>query len=323
MDQLRALQVFVRVADCGSFAAAARAMDLAPAVVTRTVADLERHLGARLFHRSTRRVALTLIGERYLERTRAILRDIDDATALAREAQAEPSGALRVLAPPYFAAHQLVRRLPRFFAQHPQIWVDIDTAWPVEAPDEKHDLTIIVGRGRLDGDFVARRLASAEIVTCAAPSYLALHGRPTHPRHLASHRVIVPPVLQPLRSITFRRSADGEEVSVTPLPAALGTMQLELNYAAALSGVGIVGLASYAAAAALCENRLERVLPGWSLGELSIWACMPSRKHVPASTRAFIDFLLAEFGGDDAEPWLAAESPCRSAQVEMRAAATA
>ena len=117
MDQLKAMRVFARVIDEGSFAKAARAMDLAPAVVTRLVAELEEHLGARLINRTTRRLALTDIGESYLERTRGILADLDEAEALASASTAEPRGHLRVLVPPGFAVHQLAKHLPRFRGQ--------------------------------------------------------------------------------------------------------------------------------------------------------------------------------------------------------------
>jgi DNA-binding transcriptional LysR family regulator len=310
MDQIRALRMFVRIVDSGSFAGASRAMGLAPAVATRTMAELEGHLGARLLNRSTRRLALTSIGEAYVVRARAILQDIDDATALARQAHAHPRGPLRVVAPPYFAAHQLVRRLPRFHAEHPEVTVQVTTAWPVTAPDEQHDVTIIVSQPGLRGDFVARRLARAEVVACAAPSYLALHGRPRKPQDLAAHRLMLPAALSS-RSLTFSRAgaADDEQVTVTPLRPALDTTQLELNHAAALSGLGIAGLASYAAADALADGRLERVLPGWRLDHVCVWACVPSRRHMPASTRAFMDFLIDEFGGIDADPWTALVPP--------------
>jgi DNA-binding transcriptional LysR family regulator len=331
MDQIRALRVFVRIVETGSFAAASRAMDLAPAVVTRTVAELESHLGTRLLQRSTRRLSLTSIGEAYLERARAILQDLDDATALARQSHEQARGPLRVVAPPYFAAHQLVRRLPGFHAEHPDVTVEVATAWPLTAPDADADVTIIVSQAPLQGDFVARRLARAEVVTCAAPSYLALHGRPRQPQDLASHRVLLPPALLS-RSLSFRRvMADGstgdERASVSPQRAPMDATQLELNLSAALAGIGIAGLASYAAVDALRDGRLERVLPGWRLDDLSIWACMPSRRHLPASTRAFMDFLVDEFGGRDADPWLHAGASlhdigtARRSRVERQPAA--
>src|SRR5205085_10916574 len=114
MDRLHSMRVFTRIIDAGSFASAARDMNLSPAVVTRLVADLEEHLGARLLNRTTRRLSLTDIGEAYLERVRHVLTEIDEAEALASASNTEPRGHLRVLCPPAFAVHQLAKHLKQF-----------------------------------------------------------------------------------------------------------------------------------------------------------------------------------------------------------------
>jgi DNA-binding transcriptional LysR family regulator len=121
MDRLHSMRVFSRVIDQGSFASAARELNLSPAVVTRLVADLEEHLGARLINRTTRRLSLTDTGELYLERVRQILTEIDEAEALASAATAEPRGHLRVLCSPAFAVHQIAKHLPKFRAMYPQM----------------------------------------------------------------------------------------------------------------------------------------------------------------------------------------------------------
>jgi DNA-binding transcriptional LysR family regulator len=146
MDQLKAMRVFARVIDEEGFSAAARAMDLAPAVVTRLVADLESHLGARLLNRTTRRIALTEIGEAFLDRTRRILAEIDEAEALASASTTEPRGHLRILVPPALAVHQLAKHLPRFHAQFPQVTVELHSPGPVETLDEAYDLTLFSSR---------------------------------------------------------------------------------------------------------------------------------------------------------------------------------
>jgi DNA-binding transcriptional LysR family regulator len=318
MDQLRSMRTFVRVIDEGSFAGAARAMDAAPAVVTRAVADLEEHLGARLINRTTRRLALTEIGERYLERARTILADIDDAAALASAAHAEPRGHVRVLCAPAFAVHQLAKRLPRFHAAYPLVTIEITAFGPVDTLDESHDITIMVARRELDGDFVARRLARSEVVVCASPEYLDRRGRPQAPDDLAGHDALIPPVSDMQRGLTFWRGASvdgqpgGESAVILPHRPVLTTGSMDLNYASALAGLGVAGLPSFMIEDALLEHALERVLPQWRLFVFTIWACMPTRKHVPASTRAFMDFLLSEFGGEDADPWLVAAG-CQTA----------
>jgi len=310
MDRLHSMRVFARVVDVGSFASAARDMNLSPAVVTRLVADLEEHLGARLINRTTRRLSLTDIGEAYLERTRQILTEVEEAEALASSASSEPRGHLRVLSPPHFAVHQIAKRLPKFHAMYPKITIELSAPGPVETVDENFDVSIIsVGRRPLDGDFVARRLARSEVIACASPEYLDRMGRPEHPNDLARHEAMLPTFL---REITFLRGnwgddePAGESVTLVPNRPVLGTIHTDTLYAAALHSLGIAGLPSFVVEDALLENALERVLPQWHLMTLTVYAAMPTRKHVPARTRAFVDFLVDAFGGKDEDPWLLA-----------------
>ena len=321
MDRLHSMRVFARVIDEGSFAAAARQMNLSAAVVTRLVADLEDHLGARLINRTTRRLALTDTGELYLERVRQILTEVEEAEAQANAATSDPRGHLRVLAPPAFAVHQLAKHLPRFRQQYPLVTLELSVPGVVETVDENHDVTIITStRQVLDGDFIARRLAGSEVVMCAAPSYLDQRGRPQHPRDLQEHEAMIPTYT---REAVFKRyqalaGKDQEnEVRIVPHRPALSTIHIDTMYAGALAGLGIAPLPSYVIEDALLENALERVLPEWYLLTSSIYAAMPTRKYVPARTRAFIDFLVATFGGEDRDPWLAAAGcavPGESAQ---------
>ena len=182
MDLLRAMKVFVRVIDEGGFAKAARALDMAPPVVTRVVAELETHLGARLLNRTTRRISLTDVGENYLEHVRRILVDIEESEALASEATREPRGTVRVLTPPAVSVHQLAKHLPRFRERHPQVVLEITSTGPVETVDEDYDVSIVASRKAPDGEFIARRLARSEVVLCAAPEFLERRGRPQQDR---------------------------------------------------------------------------------------------------------------------------------------------
>jgi len=306
MDQFKAMRTFVCVIDEGSFASAARALDVAPAAVTRAVAELEQHLGVRLIARTTRTRSLTEVGQAYLDRSRAILVAVAEAQALVRAAQTEARGHVRLRAGPSFAVHQLGARLARFHAAYPQITVEVTAMTPVETLDETHDITLITQREPLDGDFVAHRLARTEILACAQPEFLNRVGRPRHPGELASHNFLVPAHGSQRRAVTFVHAARGDRVTVIPAASALSTANHDLNHAAALAGLGIAGLPSFLAQQALRSGQLERVLPDWHLYDMTIWACLPSRKHVPASTRALLDFLRAEFGGEDRDPWAAA-----------------
>lgn len=311
MDQLRALRVYTKVIAEGSFAGAARALDLAPAVVTRAIADLEKHLGARLLNRSSRSMALTEIGQAYLMRARQILSELDDADALAGVASKTPKGTLRVLCPPAFAVHQLARHLPRFHQLYPHIYLEVSTPGSVDAANDNFDVSILsIGEQPLQGDFVVRLLASSSFIVCAAPDYLARRGCPQEPHELAGHQGLLPAVSALRNTLTLYRQApllhpDAVNAVTLPLePAVLSTAHLELLLAAALAGSGLAGLPSFMAEPALRDGRLQRVLPHWLGTTLTLYAAMPTRKQVPVRTRAFVDFLVATFGGQEHDPWL-------------------
>jgi DNA-binding transcriptional LysR family regulator len=294
MDRLYSMRVFACVVDEGSFAGAARRMNVSPAVVTRLVADLEQHLGARLMNRTTRSQTLTDTGRLYLERVRTILAQVDEAESIASDATGAPRGALRVLAPAAFVMHRLATLLPRFKAHFPQVRLDLTVAGPVESVDDQHDVSILAVLGELQqGDFVARRLASYEIVLCASSEYLAQHGMPVHPSALARHELMLPRVM---RELTFHPAAAAHPPVTVPVPqATFNSQHIGTLHAAALAGAGIATLPTFMVDEALADGRLRRVLPEWRLLDATVYAAVPTRKHLPAKTRAFIDFLVEAF----------------------------
>jgi DNA-binding transcriptional LysR family regulator len=319
MDQLRAMRVFVRAVDEGSLAGAGRALDLAPAGVTRILTELEAHLNARLLHRTTRRLGLTEAGERYLLSARRLLAELDEADAEAGAAATEARGTLRVMAPPAFAVHQLAPLLPLLHQRHPQMRLEMSASGAVEAVDAHHDVSIVsLGAQPLQGDFIARPLAASTFVLCAAPAYLARAGCPTEPEQLPGHAGLLPAVAAVRRELTLyrvkgassaKRTAPDSVTLPEPQPL-LATAQLELLLAAALAGTGIAGLPSFLAAPALRDGRLQRVLPDWCGGRLTLHAAMPTRRHLPARTRVFVDLLVERFGGSlERDPWLEEGKP--------------
>lgn len=322
MDQLRAMRVFSAVIEAGSFNGAATALRLSPAAVTRLVAELEDHLGARLINRTTRRLALTDIGEAFLDKTRQILTHVEEAEALASTAAREPRGVVRVLTPPAFAVHQIAKHLPAFHARYPKVTLELTVPGPVSTIDESQDVSILmVGDEPLKGEFIARRLARSEVVLVAAPEYLARRGEPRHPRDLAEHDAVLPSGANRPGELTFRRGAGAgrepqELYRVVPRPSALHTHHVDTHYAAALAGLGIAGLPSFVAEEALLEGALLRVLPEWTVFTAVLYAALPTRRHIPVRTRVFVDFLIEAFGGEDRDPWLLAagcETPGRDA----------
>ena len=315
MDQLRSLRVFCSVIGEGSFAGAARALDMAPAGVTRCIAELEEHLGARLLNRTTRRIALTEIGEAYLETARQILDQIDDADALAGAATTQPQGKLRILCPPAFAVHQLARHLPQFRAEFPHISLELSAPGPVDVAGDHFDVSILsLGQQTLSGEFVARKLATSAFIVCAAPSYLLHKQRPNSPKDLLHHAAVLPATVAVKRNLTLYRTggASGKNNAAVETVAlsspALSTHSIEMIFAAAVAGLGVAGLPSFIAEQALRDGRLERLLPQWRGLALTLYAAVPARKRMPKRSRVFIDFLAKTFGGTDADPWIDAES---------------
>ena len=311
MDQLRSLRVFAQVIAEGSFAGAARTLDLAPAVVTRAVSDLEDHLGVRLVNRTTRSLVLTAVGEEYLDRVKRVLADLQDADTLAHDFNTAPSGNLRILCPPAFATHQLVPHIPAFQQRFPGIQLELVATGPVDAADEDFDVSIVsIGQQALQGDFVIRQLALAHFIICAAPAYLARRGHLQEPQDLLTHDGLLPDVAAVRRELTLFPAGDGTETSTRQIlrlnlqAPALSTRQLEVLYAAALAGMGVTGLPTFMVADAIRDGRLQRVLPDWHGGTLQLYAAMPTLKHVPARTRVFVDFLVETFGGKQEDPWL-------------------
>jgi DNA-binding transcriptional LysR family regulator len=313
------MRVFGKVAELESFAAAARELDLSPAAVTRLVADLEDHLGARLLHRTTRRLVVTEAGAEYLKRVHDVLERIAEAEDVARDATKQASGVLRVAVSPSFATHQLAKRLPEFRRRYPLVQLDLgDAVGVINAPLDTHDVTLlIIGRGTLEGDFIARRLARTEVVACASPDYLDRHpeGRPRRPDDLLRHDCLVPTFDGAPRSWRFQDGAGQATLELTPAPA-LSAQHVDTLYAAALAGMGVTGLPSFIADDALREHALERLLPGWTLQTWDIHAALPTRRYLPARTRVFLDFLVEQFGGADADPWLDAAG-CATAQTRQ------
>lgn len=304
MDQLRAMRVFVRVIDEGSFAGAARAMELAPAVVTRLIAELEEHLGIRLIQRTTRSLSLSPAGERYLERVRQILSDLEDARAMLQTTEEEPQGHLRVLLPNSFATYQLTRHLPRFHAAFPKITLSLIPGTEASSPNSRHDIAIVMRRTPPENDGMVQRLARSDVVLCAAPRYLEQHGHPNTPEALTQHRLLLRPTALLQKEIVFTHETERRSVRLpAPRQPLLASSRTDTLLAATLSGLGIAGLTTLVAEQFLRQGALERVLPGWNTLSLGLWMTMPAQRHIPPRTQALWDFLLSTFGGEDHDPW--------------------
>lgn len=297
MDRLTSMRVFQRVIDEGGFAAAGRALDISPAVVTRLVADLEDHLGTRLLHRSTRRLSLTEAGELYLERVRTIVQDIDDAHALVSSQTHELAGVLSILAPPVLATHVLAPLVAGFRQRYPKILLDIDVEAYKEPPVEAYDITLLGANASYDGDVIARKVNATEAVLVASPTYLARRGTPRVPQDLLQHdclRLKQPGQGQRLRSWhLFRSDRADEQVDVDVQPV-MWANHSDTLLRAALDGAGITSTAVELAVPHLASGALVRVLSPWITDRFTLYAALPSRKFMPQRTQVFLEYLTVQ-----------------------------
>lgn len=298
MDRLQAMKVFARVVDEGGFAAAARAMDLSPPVVTRMVADLEQHLHTRLLQRTTRKVALTEAGQAYLERVRAILFEVEDAEAAAAASTRDLQGTVRVLTPPVLATYFLAPLMAPWRARHPRLLLDIVTDNAVSTRVEAFDLTLLVVPEDYDGNIVARPLLHGEAIVVAAPGYLQRMGVPQRPEDLVRHlylrdngQLAGAPAGRRLRLQSLQGEARAQEVD---MPVALQSVSTDLLLRAALDGLGVAVMARLLAAPYLASGALVHVLPDWLHSRYTVYAALPTRRMLPARTKAFLDFVIEQ-----------------------------
>jgi DNA-binding transcriptional LysR family regulator len=309
MDRLQSMRVFQQVVDEGGFAAAARKLDLAPAVVTRLVGDLEKHLGVRLLQRTTRRLTLTPAGAAYLGRLRAILGEIDEADAMAHAHSREMSGTVRILTSPALATHLLAPAVAEFQRRYPEVVLDIHVEDVADPNVEDYDLAVVNDLLPIHSTAIVRTIHHAEAIFCAAPSYLERFGEPAVPEDLQRHRCLrlrMPGMR--LRPMALIDPTQGDRQRVVEVPAVLMANHTDTLLRATVDGAGISSQPIDLVAPMLKNGQLRRVLAPWITTRISLVAALPSRKFLPARTRAFVEHLaeharenLAGLGPRDVE----------------------
>lgn len=293
VDLFKAMSVFVKVADCGSLTAAAVALDISNPSVTRHLADLEGHLGARLFNRSTRRLSLTETGAAFLERSKQLLYDLEEATSAANSSTASPGGILRINAPISFAVSHLARVLPHYSERYPKISLDVSLSdRVVNLVEEGYDLAIRIGRIQ-DSSLVARKIAPVRLLLCAAPAYLERHGTPLVPGELQPHHCLSYSYAATPDEWQFEHAGKQHVVRIKgPMHANNGDLLRE----AALAGMGIILQPSFIVGDDIRSHKLISLLPGYTAAMTHIYAVYPSRQHLSAKVRTFVDYLVEQFG---------------------------
>ena len=312
MDRLLSMRVFERVVDEEGFAAAARALDMSPPVVTRLVADLESHLGTRLLQRTTRRLSLTDAGHIYLLRVRSILQDIEEADAVTSAYTQELQGMLRVHAPPVLATYVIAPLLADFRLLYPKITIDLEAEALREPPVEDFDITMLGTDANFDANVVARKVMDSKAILVASPAYIERRGEPRTPQDLASHDCLRLKTAYG-RTTSWRMWPEADEAQAQTVEVApvLQANHTDTLMCATLDGAGITSMAVEIAAPHLEEGNLVRVLSPWITGRLSMYAAMPSRKFIPQRTQVFLDFLIEQTRKQAAQALAACET-CNS-----------
>jgi len=302
VDQFQSMRVFARVVEAGSFTKAAASLDIPKASATKMVQQLETRLRVKLLNRTTRRLTVTPDGAAYYERTARLLNDLDDIEASMTNAQASPTGRLRVDVGAAIASLVIVPALPDFYRRFPDIQLDLGVGdRPVDLISDNVDC-VIRGGDLVEQSLVARRIGNFALITAATPAYLAKHGTPSHPRELEDGHVLVnffsARTGRPYPNI-FEK--DGERIELA------GRYQLSVNesnahLAAMLAGLGISQVTRFMAAPHLASGALVEVMDDWKHPPIPIHVVYPPNRHLSARVRAFVEWAAEVFARMDAAP---------------------
>ncbi len=295
-DVVHGMLVFSKVVQAGSLSAAARELGVSTAVVSRTLAALEARLGVRLVNRTTRSLHLTDEGASYYETSQRILAEIDEADAAVTSRRIEPQGVLKVALPASFGHQHIAPLIPQFAQRFPKVELALSLSdRSLNLIEEGFDLAVRIAELK-DSSLAARKLAPNRRVVCASPAYLREHGEPKTPQDLTKHNCLVASWEHGFAMAWEYKSPVGKR----------GTVRVSGRYACdnwevlrdwAVAGLGVALKSTWDVRKQLEEGALVPLLPGYDFGtDVGIYAVYPHRRHLPAKTRAFIDFLAESFG---------------------------
>ncbi len=290
------MQVFARVVETGSFTRAAESLNLPKGSVTKLVQQLEARLKVRLLNRTTRQVTVTADGAAYYERTSRLLNDLDDIEASLANAQANPSGRLRIDIGTSVARLIVIPALPEFYRRYPDIQIDLGvTDRPVDLITDNVDC-VIRGGELLEQSLVARRVGNMGLVTVATPAYLRERGTPTDPRELDrdGHTTVNYFSTRTGRPYPHVFERDGQVLEISGRYR-VAVNEANAHLAAVLAGLGVAQVASFAAAAPISRGELVEVLPDWSRPPIPLHVVYPPNRHLSAKVRAFVEWVAELF----------------------------
>lgn len=300
MDRITAAQVFVAIAERGSMVAASEALDMSRAMVTRYLAEMEQWAGARLLHRTTRRLSLTDAGDATLARCRQMLEVAGAMAVAAPEGADTPQGLLRITCSQSLAQTALAGAVTAYLQRYSRAAVDLQMEnRAVNLVEQRIDLAIRITNA-LEPNLIARHLASCASVVCAAPLYLAAHGTPRRVEDLALHNCLT---YTYFGKSLWQFTHQGEVLTV-PVSGRLSANESLVLLVATAAGAGIAMQPRYSAAPLIASGQLVELLPAYAPQDMGIYGIYTSRQHMSPLLRTMLDFLVEWFAGDP--QWLAA-----------------
>jgi DNA-binding transcriptional LysR family regulator len=295
LPDFEALAIFAKVVELRSFAAAAAELALSKATVSKAVGRLEERLGARLFNRTSRRLALTDAGQKLSERAARLLADGEAAENEALSQAVAPRGLVRLAVPMTFGVSSVAPILPEFLRQYPDVVIDLHLSDAmVDLIGEGFDMGLRIA-SLPDSSLIARRLCAMPRYTVASPAYLKRYGRPTHPMQLADHRCLGYAYV-PTPNLWHYTNAAGEQASVRP-GGPLRVNNGEALMPALLAGLGIAALPDFIVGNAIASGEVEVILKDWNQAESAVHLLMPPGGPRPARVEVLANFLVKHFAG--------------------------
>jgi DNA-binding transcriptional LysR family regulator len=291
MDTLQNMRVFLHVVEAGSFTAAAQHLQITTSRTSRAVSNLEARLRTHLMNRTTRRIALTEAGERYVQRCEQILEYVDEAEAEATDVHLRPRGKLRVHAITGIGVHYVVPAIRQYQQRYPDVSIDLTLAQRMpDILDEEYDVSVVLGNHRPDSRLVSQQLGSAHSIACASPDYLERRGIPKTPSDLADHVCLRTVALtSSMEQWSFDGPRGVESISLRP-----GSFQVNGEDAMAIAvgeGMGIAVLPIHTVADRLKSGAIVRVMPEYALQPIHAYALYASRKYLDAKICTWVQAL--------------------------------
>jgi DNA-binding transcriptional LysR family regulator len=290
MDLIESMRAFVRVVETGNFTAAANALHVTTAYTSRAVSELEAHLQTRLIYRTTRKLAITEAGQRFLARSRRILEDLEQAEVEARSSIGKPAGKLRIHSMYGFGSRYVVPMAARYMAQHPL--VEVDLTLHQRMPDlleEGLDTSLFLARTLKESNYISRCLGSLYSVLCASPAYVARHGAPKTLSELDYHTCLNLATPAGESETWVFEDHNGQEVYSPKTRFSVNVPEALAEALVCGMGVGVLPASTFARE--LAAGRLVRVLPEYRLDVRNIYAIYPSRQYLAAKIRSWVDFV--------------------------------